>query len=135
MSASTRAGQRAAVRGLAAQEVSNRTIAKQVGVSESTVRRWRASDAPHRVTDSVREPDATPVPVTADDATDDALTVPLDDDLRDRLKVLAEAGYAPEAIIQLALGLVADAYAYAWDYGLTERGTAPDIQVMVRAAR
>lgn len=109
MSASTRAGQRAAVRDLAAQEVSNRTIARQVGVSESTVRRWRAAES-----------------------APDALAVPVDAELREHLAVLCEAGLDTAAAVRMALGLIADAYEYAWDYGLCERGTAPEIRVRIK---
>lgn len=120
----TRARLRAKVRRLAEQNLSNRVIAVKAGVSESTVRRWRAGDA--AVTQQAAPPDA------PHDAPSDALTVALDDELRDHLAVLAEAGHDAQAAVTRALELVADAYRYAWDYGLAERGTPPNLRVRIK---
>lgn len=75
----------------------------------------------------------TPAPDDAThDAPGDALTVVLDDELRDHLAVLADAGHDAQAAVAMALSAVADAYRYALDYGLTQPGTAPEIRVRVK---
>ena len=61
--------------------------------------------------------------------------MPLDDDLRYHLAVLAKAGHDPQAAIGKAVELMSDAYAYAWDYGTTERGTAPELRFQVKGDR
>lgn len=111
-----RAKQRAKVRLLAAQGVSNRVIASRTGVSEATVRRWRKADAL----------------VTHPAASTDALTVVLDEELRYHLGLLAEAGHDPQEAIGKAVAFLSDAYAYAWDYGVNERGTVPELRVRVK---
>lgn len=113
MSAATRAKQRAKAHRLAEQGVSAKATAKRVGVSESTVRRWRAADRA-----------AAPA--------EQLLTVVLDDDLHDHLKVLAEGGHDAQTAVATALELIADAYRCAWDYGTYERGTAPEIRVRIK---
>jgi IS30 family transposase len=119
-----RTRQRAKVRRLAEQGASNRTIAVKAGVSESTVRRWRKDDAP--AAQEAASPGASP------GAPDDVLTVALDNDLRDHLAVLAETGHDAQSAVTLALETIADAYRYAWDYALTERGTPPEIRVRIK---
>lgn len=90
--------------------LSKRRIAREVGVSEATVRRWLRGDA---------------------DAT--TLTVPLTPDLRDDLAVLDEAGLDEAAAIAQAVQLLADAYRAAWDYDDVPRGTAPHITITATA--
>lgn len=120
----TRAKQRAKVRHLAGRELPNRAIARKVGVSESTVRRWRAEDAPHRA--------AAPVTDAPPAAPPQTLTVALDSDLSYHLGVLAEAGHDPQEAIGKAVAFLSDAYAYAWDYGVNERGVVPEIRFQVK---
>lgn len=125
MTAATRARRRAKARLLAEQGLSNRTIAKRVGVSESTVRRWRAED---RAAECVTAaPEGAP-PAAEQPAAPDALTVPYDDALRDDMAVLTAAGLAPDAAVMLAVQLLADAYRTAWDYGLYARDERPAVR-------
>jgi len=124
VNATERAKKRTRVRHLAGRGLSHRAIARKVGVSESTVRRWRTADAPHRAAAPANDaPAALPL---------DTLTVTLDPETRRLLAVLAEAGHDPTSAVQLALDLIANTYEYAWDYGLAERGTAPEIRVRVK---
>lgn len=142
MTTATRVKERARVRRMAEQGLSNRVIAGRVGVSEATVRRWRAADAP--ATQSSAPADA---PAAQDSASPDApvthpaapssaspgvLAVTQDDELRYHLGVLAEAGHDAQAAIARAVQFLSDAYAYAWDQGITDRGTIPDLRVQVR---
>lgn len=99
--AATHDARRVEVRQLAGQGMSNRAVARRVGVSEATVRRWRRDDA---------------------DETHDAISVVLDDDLHDDLNVLAEVGMFADAAIRFTVQLVADAVRSAWDYGDVARG-------------
>lgn len=149
MTTPTNARQRARVRRLASQELSNRAIAGRVGVSESTVRRWRADDA--SMTQQAAIGDApTDAPATQGDAPTDApvahpaaplaaspaaLTLQVDADMAHHLAVLAEAGHDAQAAVCRALEFLADGYAYAWDYGITRRGTAPVMRVQVKGDR
>lgn len=126
---------------LTEQGESARVIAKKIGVSEATVRRWRRTP---RATDDAPECDTAASSCTADDAPEcvtDAspgasppahLTVPLDADLRAHLDVLAEAGHDPLDAVTRAVELLADAYRRAWDYGLYPRPQRPDIWVHVK---
>lgn len=120
MSAATRAKQRARALQLAGQGTSSKAVAKRVGVSESTVRRWRAAER--------AEQDG----ATGTEPAEQLLTVALDDDLRDHLAVLAEGGHDAQAAVAMALELIADSYRSAWDYGTYERGTPPEIRVRVK---
>jgi hypothetical protein len=138
--------QRATVRHLATQELSNRQIAVRVGISESTVRRWRTDDAATDAATTHPAP-SDDAPVTHPGAPDDApdahaaradaphdapFDLHVDDDLRAALAVLAAAGHAPRDAVRMAVILLADAYQSAWDYDITPRGTAPAVRVMVR---
>lgn len=125
MTQAARARQRATVRRLAAGDLSNRAIARKVGVSESTVRRWRTDDAPRDAGGAA--------PVTQAGAPCHApLVVPVDADMADHLAVLAEAGHDVHDAVRACVELVADAYRYAWDYGLYLRGVPPEFRVRVR---
>lgn len=120
----TRAKKRAKVLNLVDRGLPNRAIAAKVGVSESTVRRWRTDDAPHRA--------AAPVTDAPPAAPPHTLTVALDGDLSYHLGVLAEAGHDPQEAIGKAVAFLSDAYAYAWDYGVNERGVVPEIRFQVK---
>lgn len=120
----TRARQRAKVRHLAGRGLSNRVIASKTGVSESTVRRWRADDAPHRA--------AAPVTDAPADASPGTLTVALDDELSYHLGVLAEAGHDTQQAVEKAVAWLSDAYASAWDYGIYDRGKVPELRFRVK---
>lgn len=132
MNAATRAKKRARVRHFAGHGLSSPVIAVKVGVSESTVRRWRAEDAHTPVTGSVRTPDATPDSVTVGDASDDALTVPLDGELRGHLAVIAETGLDTPGAVELALRFLAFALDDAWLNGVCPRGVIPLMSVRSR---
>lgn len=91
---------RATVRQLADEGLSNRAIARHVGVSEATVRRWRSAAAP-------------------------TLTIPFDDDIAADLAIMARAGLDPYRAIRCALGIVAGTYANAWSAGVIPDGEQP----------
>lgn len=148
MNASVRAKKRARVRHFAGHGLSSPAIAAKVGVSESTVRRWRAEDAHTPAADSVRTPDATPVSVAQTDAipgsvtagdvsrayATDALTVPLDAGLRGHLAVITETGLTEQGAVELALRFLAFALDDAWVHGVTPRGVIPLMSVRSRPA-
>lgn len=115
MSAATRARRRAKARLLADQGLSNRVVAKRVGVSESTVRRWRAEDR------AVAAPETAPEPAP--------LHLPVEGDFAEDLAVLTEAGGTAREAVKLAVQLLADAYRCGWDYGLYERTERPAVRV------
>lgn len=115
-----RARQRAKVRHLAGRGLSNRVIAGKAGVSESTVRRWRADDAPHRAAAPAIEAPAAPP---------DVLTVPYSGPLRDDLAVLAAAGLDEQRAVGLALRFLADAIEDAWAHQVCPRGVIPLMRV------
>jgi hypothetical protein len=102
---------RDAVRHLAAQDLSNREIARRTGISEATVRRWRRVDAP-------AESDA---PATRDNV----LTIPLDDALRRDLATMADVGLNPVEAVRAALAHLAGTYETAWALGAVPYGTEP----------
>jgi transposase-like protein len=104
---------RDAVRHLAAQNLSNREIARRTGISEATVRRWRRDDAP-------AESDA---PATQDNVL--TLTLTLDSDLRADLNSMATAGLTPEEAVRTALRIVAGTYENAWALGAVPEGVQP----------
>lgn len=101
--------QRDDARQLVDQGLSNRAVAAQVGVSEATIRRWRGewrrNDAP------------------------DAVTVPLDDELRQALATLADAGYTPAAALRMCAQFVAGALTHSWDHSAMPRGVIPPMRV------
>lgn len=128
MTAATRTRRRAKVRTLAEEGLSNRAIAKRVGVGESTVRRWRAADCAAAAPEGA--PDTAPPP-----ADGPATLAPPDDaDFRDDLAVLAQAGLEPGTAVTLAVQLLADAYRSAWDYGDVPRGARPRVHVITNGA-
>lgn len=132
---------RAKVLRLAAEGMTNRAIARRANISESTVRRWRTTDAPddapptHNDAPPAHESTPDDAPMTHPDAPTaappDTLTVLLDDELRYHLATLAEAGHDAQTAITLALTTLADSYAYAWDYGITTRGTVPAVHIHI----
>lgn len=108
--------QRDDARQLVDQGLSNRAVAAQIGVSEATIRRWRGE---------WRRNDA---PATRDDAPD-AVLVPLDDELRRTLAVLAEAGYTPAAGLRMCAQFVAGTLARNWGNGVIPRGVIPLMRI------
>lgn len=135
---------------LLAEGVSNRETARRVGVTETTVRRWRkqvAPDAPpdlrndapsdaHPSHDDAPathpEPPAAQTPATRDDAPRDVLVLDLDPDLRDDLAVLAEAGLTAQQAVALAVHFVAFGVNDAWDHQVCPRGILPTMRIQSR---
>jgi hypothetical protein len=103
MTTTTPDPRRDAVRQLAGQGRSNRAIARHVGISEATVRRWRSDDAP-------------------------TLTIPLDDDLAADLATLTTNGNQPSDAVRAAVRHMADAYRRAWEHGDVPADTDPVIR-------
>jgi hypothetical protein len=55
------------------------------------------------------------------------LSVRVDDRLADDLAAMARAGLNPSAAVRAAVGIVADAYRYAWSHGVVPEGVQPVI--------
>lgn len=108
------------VRQLADQGISNRAIARQTGISEATVRRWRKADAPATHTDA---------PADAPPARDDAPTVELDAPTRAHLAALADTGLSDAELVALCVRFVSSAVTDAWNHAVCPRGVLPTMRI------
>ncbi|MFE9886264.1 hypothetical protein [Streptomyces scopuliridis] len=126
----TLAERRAAVASLAANNVSLRNIARQVGVGKDTVRRDLAAlnrDSSQQHATPNATDGATPRETPAPASHGDLLTVPVDQELLDDLAVIVRTGRTPADAIGHAVHTLATIYRGAWTTGAYPEGTEPDI--------
>jgi hypothetical protein len=110
---------------------SNREIARQLGTSKDTVRRWLVEDAARaRHDEAAAEPaEPAPEPPAEQPKTKEQLSMQYDDKLRGHLAVLAEGGLDEAAAVAHCIQFVADAVAGAWAAGVCPRGVLPAMRI------